>query len=57
MMLTRPDTADIYCRISRQTKEGDILAFAHEFNIHFNQVKPPEFVDVAMIAPKGQAIP
>jgi ketol-acid reductoisomerase len=55
MMLTPDQTqADIYCRdIEPNLKEGDILAFAHGFNIHFNQVKPPEFVDVIMIAPKG----
>ncbi|VEP12335.1 Ketol-acid reductoisomerase (NADP(+)) [Hyella patelloides LEGE 07179] len=34
-------------------KEGNILAFAHGFNIHFGQIVPPEFVDVVMIAPKG----
>ena len=34
-------------------KEGQTLAFAHGFNIHYNQVQPPEFVDVVMVAPKG----
>lgn len=34
-------------------KDGDTLMFAHGFNIHFNQVLPPSFVDVSMIAPKG----
>jgi ketol-acid reductoisomerase len=34
-------------------KEGDMLMFAHGFNIHFNQIVPPAFVDVTMIAPKG----
>ncbi len=34
-------------------KEGDILMFAHGFNIHFNQIVPPENVDVIMVAPKG----
>ncbi len=33
--------------------EGNILAFAHGFNIHFGQIVPPESVDVVMIAPKG----
>ncbi|NEO28415.1 MAG: ketol-acid reductoisomerase, partial [Kamptonema sp. SIO4C4] len=33
--------------------EGNVLAFAHGFNIHFGQVVPPDFVDVVMIAPKG----
>jgi len=29
------------------------LMFAHGFNIHFEQIKPPANVDVIMIAPKG----
>ncbi len=33
--------------------EGDLLMFAHGFNIHFNQIVPPGNVDVAMVAPKG----
>lgn len=33
--------------------EGNILAFAHGFNIHFGQIVPPESIDVVMIAPKG----
>ncbi|QXM05397.1 ketol-acid reductoisomerase [Crassaminicella indica] len=33
--------------------EGDALAFAHGFNIHFNQIVPPKNVDVFMVAPKG----
>jgi ketol-acid reductoisomerase len=33
--------------------EGNVLAFAHGFSIHFNQIVPPAFVDVVMIAPKG----
>ncbi|QZY53948.1 ketol-acid reductoisomerase [Crassaminicella profunda] len=33
--------------------EGDALAFAHGFNIHFNQIVPPTNVDVFMVAPKG----
>ncbi len=32
---------------------GDTLQFAHGFNIHFNQIDPPEDVDVTMIAPKS----
>jgi ketol-acid reductoisomerase len=39
--------------IEPNLKEGDVLAFAHGFNIHFGQVVPPENVDVVMIAPKG----
>lgn len=33
--------------------EGDMLMFAHGFNIHFGQVVPPAYVDVTMVAPKG----
>lgn len=33
--------------------EGDTLIFAHGFNIHYNQIKPPENTDVIMVAPKG----
>ncbi|NLW42090.1 MAG: ketol-acid reductoisomerase [Tissierellia bacterium] len=33
--------------------EGKALAFAHGFNIHYNQIQPPSDVDVFMIAPKG----
>ena len=32
---------------------GKTLAFAHGFNIHYNQIVPPKDVDVIMIAPKG----
>ena len=32
---------------------GNALAFGHGFSIHFGQVKPPEGVDVFMVAPKG----
>jgi ketol-acid reductoisomerase len=33
--------------------EGNALFFAHGFNIHFNQIIPPDEVDVIMVAPKG----
>ncbi|OGG55846.1 MAG: ketol-acid reductoisomerase [Candidatus Handelsmanbacteria bacterium RIFCSPLOWO2_12_FULL_64_10] len=32
---------------------GNAVAFAHGFNIHFQQVVPPKDVDCFMIAPKG----
>ena len=34
-------------------KKGATLAFAHGFNIHYNQVVPRADLDVIMIAPKG----
>lgn len=39
--------------IAEGLSEGNTLAFAHGFNIHFGQIVPPPFVDVVMIAPKG----
>lgn len=55
MMLT-PDErqAKIYREnIAPNLSEGKALAFAHGFNIHFQQIVPPSNVDVFMIAPKG----
>ena len=40
--------------IKPNLEEGNSLAFAHGFNIHFGQVVPPANVDVFMVAPKGQ---
>ncbi|UTR14161.1 ketol-acid reductoisomerase [Salipaludibacillus sp. LMS25] len=34
-------------------EDGNALAFAHGFNIHFSQIVPPENVDVFLVAPKG----
>lgn len=34
-------------------EDGNTLAFAHGFNIHYAQVVPPAGLDVVMIAPKG----
>jgi len=39
--------------IKPNLKEGNTLAFAHGFNIHYNQIVPPETVNVIMIAPKS----
>ncbi len=39
--------------IAPNLKEGDTLAFAHGFNIHYQQIVPPQNVDVIMIAPKS----
>ena len=55
MMLT-PDElqSKIYKeQIEKHMKEGDVLAFAHGFNIHYNQITPAKNLDVIMIAPKG----
>ncbi|MFT3856520.1 MAG: ketol-acid reductoisomerase [Aquabacterium sp.] len=34
-------------------KQGGVLAFAHGFNVHYNQVVPRADLDVIMVAPKG----
>ena len=56
VMLLLPDTAQkqIYEESVRgNLRKGQTLAFAHGFNIHYNRITPPEFVDVVMVAPKG----
>ncbi len=34
-------------------QEGNVIAFAHGFNIHYHQIVPPKNVDVIMVAPKS----
>ena len=56
VMMLVPDelAASIYKnQVEKHLKEGNVLAFAHGFNIHYNQIQPPAGVDVIMIAPKG----
>ncbi len=56
VMILIPDTVqpEVYKdEIAPYLEEGDALAFAHGFNIHFGQIVPPEYVDVFMVAPKG----
>lgn len=56
IMLLAPDTLqkDIYYKfIEPNLREGNILCFAHGFNIHFKQIIPKKDIDVIMIAPKG----
>jgi ketol-acid reductoisomerase len=56
VMLLAPDEhqAAIYKNdIEPNLKNGATLAFAHGFNIHFQQIQPRADLDVIMIAPKG----
>ena len=39
--------------IAPNLEAGNMLMFAHGFNINFGLIKPPADVDVTMIAPKG----
>ena len=46
--------ADMYKKdIEPNLEPGNMLMFAHGFNIHFGCIKPPKDVDVTMIAPKA----
>ncbi|MDQ1448012.1 MAG: ketol-acid reductoisomerase [Actinomycetota bacterium] len=56
VMVLLPDTEQkkVYeADIAPNLVDGNSLAFAHGFNIHFEQIAPPAGVDVWMIAPKG----
>ncbi len=56
VMMLLPDEAQpaVYQRdVAPNLKPGAALAFAHGFNIHYNQIVPSKDVDVIMIAPKG----
>jgi len=56
VMILLPDesiAAVYYGEVEPNLKKGAALAFAHGFNVHYNQVTPREDVDVIMIAPKG----
>jgi ketol-acid reductoisomerase len=39
--------------VAPNIKQGATLAFAHGFNVHYNQVVPRGDLDVIMVAPKG----
>ncbi len=46
--------ADVYREhIRPHLQPGNILMCSHGFNIHFEQVVPPEGVDALLVAPKG----
>ena len=56
IMILLPDEfqKEVYNKeIEPNLKEGKVISFAHGFNIRFGLIKPPNFVDVVMIAPKG----
>lgn len=56
IMILAPDhvQADIYKEsIEPNLQKGDVLLFAHGFSIHYKQITTPDYVDVAMCAPKG----
>ena len=56
VMVLTPDEfqAQLYkAEIEPHLKQGAVLAFAHGFSIHYNQIVPRADLDVIMIAPKA----
>lgn len=56
IMILLPDESqpEVYINeVEPNLKKGAALAFAHGFNIHYNQIIPREDLDVIMVAPKG----
>jgi ketol-acid reductoisomerase len=60
VMILLPDEqiAEVYTNdVEPNIKQGASLAFAHGFNVHYNQVVPRADLDVWMVAPKAPATP
>ncbi|MGW8379556.1 ketol-acid reductoisomerase [Streptomyces sp. ODS28] len=54
VLVPDPIQGEVYEKdIAPNLKDGDALFFSHGFNIRFGFIKPPETVDVCMVAPKG----
>src|SRR5512135_1685831 len=56
IMILVPDTSQkaVYDEsIAPELRPGQLLMFAHGFNIHFGRIQPPADIDVGMVAPKG----
>src|SRR5437899_156402 len=56
VMVLLPDTAQpasYASDVGPNLEPGNLLMFAHGFNIHFNQIRPADGVDVGMVAPKA----
>ena len=56
IMIAVPDTVQksVYdTEIAPNLRPGQLLMFAHGFNIRFGRIAPPAGIDVGMVAPKG----
>jgi ketol-acid reductoisomerase len=56
IMIAVPDTLQkaVYdAEIEPNLRPGQLLMFAHGFNIRFGRIQPPSTIDVGMVAPKG----
>jgi ketol-acid reductoisomerase len=56
IMILTPDQVarDVYYgHVAQGLKPGNMVMWAHGFNVHYGQVQAPDEVDVTMVAPKG----
>ncbi len=56
VMITLPDERQppvFENEVAPKLTEGDLMLFAHGFNVHFNQVNVAPEVDLGLVAPKG----
>src|SRR5438876_515657 len=56
VMILVPDTGQkaVYdAEIAPNLRDGQLVMFAHGFNVHFGRIDPPDNIDVGMVAPKG----
>jgi ketol-acid reductoisomerase len=56
VMMLLPDEKQpaVYrAEVEPNLSDGDLMLFAHGFNIHFNQIVVPPEVDLGLVAPKG----
>ena len=56
VVLLLPDTqmkSVYYDSIHNSLRVGQTLIFAHGYNIHYNIIQPPDFVNIGMVAPSG----
>ena len=54
--LLLPDTKQpaVYrAEVEPHLEEGDVLLFAHGFNVHYGEIRPPDHVDTVLVAPKS----
>ena len=52
MLVSDTVQPQVYAEIEDAIEPGDTLQFSHGFNVHYNQIRPKEGVDVTMVAPK-----
>ena len=54
MLVPDQHQATVYVEaVEQNLRPGGTLLFAHGFNIHFGQIRPPADTDVVMVAPKA----